>query len=192
MKLAKINRGLLALIVLINLYVILLPFYSVVLSFWWQNHVEHRPRQLAQLTKTLPDHPKNHPAEELIIPSIALDEKIVEGPDSLALNHGIWHWPQGSNPGQNGNTVLIGHRWIYVFNGDVAFEHLNLVKTGDNITIVWHGQKFSYTVSGIEVVKPSDISVVRQTRDKRLTLYTCTPMWVGTHRLVVTAKEDNP
>ncbi|HVS78694.1 MAG TPA: class E sortase [Candidatus Saccharimonadales bacterium] len=192
MSFSRANKLLLAGIIVINLYIIGLPLYSLSV-FWWQKHIEHQPAKLAQVIKSLPAKStsgKYSTGEHLLIPSIALDENIIEGSDASALNRGIWHWPKSARPGQVGNTVLIGHRWIYVYNGDVAFEHLDLVKKGDNITVIWDGQKFSYTVTGVKVVKPSDTSIIRPTTDKRLTLYTCTPMWTDKYRLVVTAEED--
>ena len=193
MRLATVNRLLLAAIVIINLYIIGLPLYSLAV-FWWQKHIDNRPAQLAQIIHSLPQKTASGPyasGEHLMIPSIALDENIVEGPTSRALNHGIWRWPSGGRPGQVGNTVLIGHRWIYVYNGDVAFEHLDLVKPGDAITVMWNGQKYSYTVTATKIVPPSDTSIVQPTADHRLTLYTCTPMWTSKLRLAVIAEENN-
>lgn len=182
-----LNRLLLAGIIIINLYVILSPLYPSAI-FWWQKHHEHRPQQLTQLIKSMPAHPTNRPAEELIIPGIALDEKIQEGYSVYTVNKGVWHWPKGASPGQIGNTVLIGHRWTY--RGPAVFAHLDLVKRGDPIVLVWDGRKVSYTVSDIKVVEPNDTSIIQPSKDKRLTIYTCTPMWTSRYRLAVIAEED--
>lgn len=187
MRLKQINKILLAAIILINAYVIAMPLYPIMV-FWWQKHHEHRPQQLAQLVKSLPARPTNRPDEELIIPSIALDEKIVEGKSIYTVDKGVWHWPKGASPGQTGNTVLIGHRWTY--KGPAVFAHMDLVKAGDNITLVWHGQKLSYTVSQTKLVNPNDTSIIQPTKDKRITIYTCAPMWSTKYRLAVIGQED--
>jgi LPXTG-site transpeptidase (sortase) family protein len=180
------NRLLLAGIIIINLYVIGLPLFSLA-GFWWQKHVSHQPQKLAQLVRSLP--PKNGPAaNQLIIPSIALDYKILEGPNAHTVDKGIWHYPKSGLPGQAGNTVLIGHRFTY--NGADALMHLDLVKLKDSITIIWNGQKITYTVSDIKVVKPNDTSIIQPSNNKRLTIYTCTPMWTNKMRLVVIAQQE--
>lgn len=181
------NRILLALIVIINLYIIALPFYTLV-SFWPQKHISHRPQQLAQLIKTLPTKPVNRPDEELIIPSIGVDDKIYEGPTVHTLHYGIWRYPGGSSPDKGGNTVLADHRFTYT--SLTPFTHLDLVKKGDPIVVIWHGRKYDYTVADSKVIKPSDTSIIQPTTDSRLTLYTCTPMWTNKFRLAVIAQKD--
>jgi sortase A len=50
---------------------------------------------------------------------------------------------------------------------------------------------FTYKVTGKKVVKPEDLSVLRQTQDKRLTLITCYPTYYigpAPERLVVHSK----
>jgi sortase A len=114
----------------------------------------------------------------------------VEGKSIYTVNKGVWHYPMGASPGQTGNTVFIGHRFTY--NGPSVFAHLDLVKRGDNIALIWNGQRFSYTVSDIKIVEPWDTSIVKSTTDKRITVYTCTPMWTSKFRLAVIAEQDQP
>jgi LPXTG-site transpeptidase (sortase) family protein len=194
--LQTVNRILLVAIAAINLWVIGLPLYSTAV-FWWQKHINHRPQHLQQLimdnrpkkgtTKPTPLIP---PGEHLIIPSIALKTDIHEGASPYTLNMGVWHFPKGSTPDKTGNTVLIGHRFLYT--GLTDFSHLDLVKTGDEIALWWNSRQYLYKVSQIKVVKPSDVSIIQPTKDTRLTMYTCTPMWTNKMRLAVIAEQEMP
>ncbi len=51
----------------------------------------------------------------------------------------------------------------------------------------WQGKQYVYKVASVSVVPPSDGSVEDNTAQAELTLYTCTPLWSPTHRLVVVA-----
>lgn len=192
MSLTKINQFLLAAILAVNLYVIGLPLYQIA-SFWWLKHIDGRDDKLALTVRALPINTsglgtKYAQGEHLIIPRIALDQDIKEGQSVYTVNKGVWRWPKGANPGQTGNTVFIGHRFTYA--GPSVFAHLDLVKPGDNVTVVWNQRKFSYTVTQTKLVSPSDTSIIQKTDDKRITIYTCAPMWSTKYRLAVIAQED--
>jgi len=185
---SKANKILIASILAINIYVIALPLYPV-LVLWWQDNVKHRPQQLAQLvaahqkTKSQPAPPAVPAGERLIIPSISLDQPIVEGKSIYTVDQGVWRFYSGSTPPAGGNTVLIGHRFTYL--GPAVFTHLDLVKTGDTIALWWNRREYTYTVSQIKNVDPNDTSIVQPTKDSRITIYTCTPMWTSKYRLAV-------
>jgi len=189
----KLNRLLLAVIVVINVYVIAQPLYPEVV-YWWQTHVHHRQQALAQAVKSTKKTKANpQPAaipagEHLVIPSIALDQNIVEGQSIYTVNKGVWRWPKSSDPTKSGNMVLIGHRFTYA--GPAVFAHLDLVKVGDPETLYWNGKQFDYKVSQIKVVDPNDTSIIQPTDDTRLTIYTCTPMWSTKFRLAVIAEQE--
>jgi len=119
-----------------------------------------------------------------------LDQPVLEGPVSRqysTLNKGIWRWPNGSTPDKGGNTVLIGHRFTYT-NPRGAFYFLNKVKMGDEIGVFWNNREYLYRVASISVVSPTDTAIEDNTSDTRLTLFTCTPLWLPKDRLVVVAK----
>ncbi|MDP9129541.1 MAG: class E sortase, partial [Candidatus Binatota bacterium] len=120
---------------------------------------------------------------------------VLEGPTSQTykiLDKGIWRWPAGSTPDKGGNTVLIGHRFTYT-NPFGVFYHLDKVRPGDEIGLLWNNKNYVYRVSGVKVVPPTDTSVQNATADPRLTLFTCAPLWLPHNRLVVTANlETNP
>jgi|SRR6185437_10448071 len=119
----------------------------------------------------------------LIIPSIQLDDVVVRGTsyEDLLAAPG---WLEGTPlPGQ-GNTVIAGHR-------DTFFRHVADLRAGDAIVVRSGGEQYQYTVTGREIVKPSETSVLANTAAPRLTLVTCYPTyWLGPapDRLIVEAK----
>ena len=85
------------------------------------------------------------------------------------------------------NMVLAGHRDI----NSALFRDLDRLKPGDEI-YVYNGlqQEFIYLVKDSYVVTPEHTEVMDPTDDKRVTLITCTPVGLGTQRLIVTAILD--
>lgn len=141
---------------------------------------------------TAQDDPVSHTEEipkdnTLVIPSINFAKVIYDGNSVDTLKKGLWRRPNTSTPGKGSNTVLAGHR--YGYNGDGVFYHLDRVEIGDAIYMYWQGKKIKYSVESITVVSPDKISVEAPTQDPVLTLYTCTPLWSFTERLVIIAKE---
>lgn len=194
MNFKKINNLLIVLIVLVNGYVLLAPLTPQVL-FWWQSRSGNKATALAQAVYSQPPAQSNAPdavvePNGLIIPSMLLDQPIYEGSikDTYkTLDKGIWHWPNGSSPDKGGNTVLLGHRFTYTQPKGVLY-FLNKVAVGDDIAVTWNNTRYVYKVSEVKVVKPSDTSILAATPDSRLTIYTCTPLWKPTERLVVIAE----
>lgn len=121
----------------------------------------------------------------LTIPSIESESPIREGVSQNVLADSLGHEPDTAEPGEVGNCVIAGHR-NYNFNR--FFSRLDKVKLGDYIQVETLDDTYSYEVFDIKVVEPDDLSVLDNTDDEIITLYTCTPIYIGTHRLVVSAK----
>lgn len=119
------------------------------------------------------------------IPKINCTEPVKEGVDRNALAASLGHEPGTALPGEVGNCVIAGHR-NYTFGK--YFNRLNEVEIGDTIYIDTLDDTYEYTVEEIKVVEPTDLSVLDNTEDETLTLYTCTPIYIATHRLVIIAK----
>jgi sortase A len=189
MKLARINTGLVVLIILINAYVIVMPFLPALL-FRYQKHSQHAQT----ITKIVTEKPKPNSiaanAHELIVPSMVLDATINEGPTIRTLRQGLWRIPHSSTPDKGSNTVIAAHRYTYT-NPRGMFYHLDQVHIGDPIAVLWNGKKYTYRVTQTKEVAPSAIEVEAATDDPQLTLYTCTPLWNPKDRLVVVAKLES-
>lgn len=186
-SLSKINNFLLALIILVNAYVIAGPFIPNLL-WHWQAHTGRRQQLEVKVRRQTTGSQPN----SIIIPSMLLDQPIFEG--SIAnqykvLNQGIWRWPRGSTPDKGGNTVLIGHRFTYT-NPRGVFYFLNRVKIGDSIGVVWNNHTYSYRVASVSEVPSNDTAIENQTTQPELTLFTCTPLWFPKDRLVVVARPE--
>jgi sortase A len=179
-----INDVLTCVVVVFALYLILLPFLP---DFTWWIHYQ-APLISKHPATALPQ--ANTPAapegNTLIIPAMALDQPLHEGRSEHALHFGVWHLPGTGNPEKGGNTVLAGHR--YTYSGSGVFYHLDKVQIGDDMTLFWNHKRYDYSVTNIQVVPPTDVAVQAPTKDNRLTVYTCTPMWTFKNRLVITGE----
>lgn len=58
-----------------------------------------------------------------------------------------------------------------------SFVHIYELSPGDEIVVDWNGQTFRYAVTGKNIVKPEDVSVLQPTSDAELTLITCYPTY---------------
>lgn len=185
------NSLLLVLIIIVNGYVITAPLLPA-LIFAWEGHQNRHATLVRVLRNTSSSSNKqalNTSPNSIIIPSMLLDQPILEGPISQTyhiLNQGIWRWPNGSTPDEGGNTVLIGHRFTYT-NPKGVFYYLNKVSLGDQIGIFWNHKEYLYKVQNIEQVPPSDTAIESNTSNAELTLFTCTPLLLPKDRLVVVA-----
>lgn len=142
---------------------------------------------------------------KLIIPKINVDVPVIYDttPDynaqMAAMQKGVaWFGIAGANsrPGQVGNTVLSGHSSNDLLDqGDYKFifARLDHLDTGDAIFVNYQGKRYTYTVTGKQVVKPTDVSaLVYPTTKPILTLITCTPLGTSLNRLLVTAEQVSP
>jgi len=146
------------------------------------------PRHLQGLVKpipavTMPTAAPGRPTR-IVIPKLGVDSPIVEGDDAEALKMAVGHRIGSANPGQRGNMILSGHNDIY---GEV-FRDLDQLAPGDTLTVYSNREAFDYVVRMRKVVEPTDTSVLEQSSGALVTLITCYPYLIDTHRLVVVAE----
>lgn len=120
----------------------------------------------------------------LRIPSIDSENPVREGVSAGVLADSLGHEPDTAYIGEGGNCVIAGHR-NYSFGS--FFNRLNEVKIGDVIYVDTVSDSFTYVADEIMVVEPEDLSVLLPADEDILTLYTCTPLYIATHRLVIVA-----
>lgn len=118
----------------------------------------------------------------LTIPSINLEVAMREGVGSYSLRYTVGHYPKSAMPGETGNCVIMGHR-NYTYGE--FFNRLDELAAGDEIVLERGGTNYTYTVTETFVVDPGDTYVLDATEDATVTLITCTPVRVATHRLIV-------
>jgi sortase A len=121
----------------------------------------------------------------LRIPSIDSENPVREGVSMGVLEDALGHEEDTAYIGAKGNCVIAGHR---NYNFGQFFNRLDEVQVNDLIYVDTAKQTFSYVVTDIKVVEPTDLSVLEPTDEEILTLYTCTPIYIATHRLVITAE----
>lgn len=120
----------------------------------------------------------------LRISKIELEEAVKEGSAKGVLSSALGHVENTALPGDDGNCCIAGHR-NYTFGK--YFNRLNEVTVGDVIELETMDNIYQYEVTLIEVVEPEEVSVLEYAEGKNLTLITCTPFMIGTHRLIVHA-----
>lgn len=183
--LRRFNNGLSLLVVGLALYILLWPFMPEI--DWWLHHFRKQPTSSQLVKQNINSNKKTIPKQNtILIPRMELETPINDGPNSNTLNNGTWRRPKTSTPDKGGNTVIIGHRYTRVAPG--IFYHLDKIQVGDPIIVYWQGKEYDYIVTSSTIVPPTQLSVENNTKDAELTLYTCTPMWTFTNRLVIIAK----
>lgn len=120
----------------------------------------------------------------LRIPAIDLEEAVKEGSTRGVLSSALGHVENTALPGEDGNCCVAGHR-NYVFGK--YFNRLGEIAPGDVIELETMDSIYQYEVVSTEVVEPEEVRVLNYIEGKNLTLITCTPFMVGTHRLIVHA-----
>lgn len=122
----------------------------------------------------------------LEIPCINVNLPVFHGTAASTLERGIGHLEGSSLPvgGKSTHAVLTGHTGL---NNAKLFTDLTEVKEGDLFFLHTLGKDLAYRVIGTEVVLPEETQdlLIRKGKDL-VTLITCTPYGVNSHRLFVT------
>jgi len=135
----------------------------------------------------LPPH-AGAPLGRMEIPRLHLSVMVLEGAAPKTLRVGAGHIAGTALPGTRGNIGIAAHR-------DTFFRPLRDLRRSDRIVLTTSYGTFRYVVDAIEIVNPSDVEVLHQTADPRLTLVTCYPFtYVGAapKRFIVHARQQAP
>ncbi|OGD99509.1 hypothetical protein A3H87_04405 [Candidatus Curtissbacteria bacterium RIFCSPLOWO2_02_FULL_42_37] len=96
---------------------------------------------------------------------------------------GVSYLTTSAIPGQVGNSVIYGH------NRNEILGDLPQVVDGDPIYVILESGDFvKYQVAETKVIQPSQVEILNQSADSRLTIYTCTG-FLDTARFVVVARQ---
>ena len=110
-----------------------------------------------------------------------------------ALESGVAQMEGTPLPGEIGNSFIFGHSSYYdnaPGNYKKIFARLNELNYGDQIDIYKDNTDIEFVVIDKKIIKPTDLSVLKQTTDTRLTLMTCWPLGSTKERLIVVAKKQ--
>jgi sortase A len=119
------------------------------------------------------------------IPKISVSLIIYHSIDEDVLQKGIGHVPETHLPigGNNTHSVLAGHTGLPSAKLLTNIDHL---KIGDRFYIHVLNEVLEYKIDDISVVEPSEVSRLNVISGKDcVTLVTCTPYGVNSHRLLV-------
>lgn len=126
------------------------------------------------------------------IPGIGVDLPIYHGTSDAVLSRGAGHLAGSHFPvgGAGTHSVITAHRGLANAR---MFSNLDGVKVGDTFTIETFGEVLTYRVRDTQVIDPSDTDRIRAVSGEDLvTLITCTPLGINTHRIVVTGERITP
>ncbi len=128
----------------------------------------------------------------LRIPSIDVDLPVYHGTSDSTLAKGVGHLEGTSLPvgGASQHSVLTAHRGL---PEATLFNDLDKVELGDRFTIEVFGEVLTYEVIDTRVVEPEDTDTLRAVAGEDLvTLVTCTPLGINSHRYLVTGERVTP
>lgn len=119
------------------------------------------------------------------IPRLELKLSIGHGTEEDVLQRMVGHIEGSSLPvgGESTHAVLSAHRGLPTAK---LFSDLDLMQIGDRFTIHTLNQTLTYQVDQITVILPEEIEALAiEPGGDYVTLMTCTPYAVNTHRLLV-------
>lgn len=122
------------------------------------------------------------------IPSINVNLPIYHGTSDEVLSAGVGHLNGSSLPigGVNTKSILTAHRGL---PSSKLFTRLDELVEGDLFFIRVLNETLAYKVNDIQVIEPEDVAGLEIEEGKDLvSLITCTPYGLNTHRLVVTGE----
>lgn len=128
----------------------------------------------------------------LIYRRLGIDLPIYHGTTSDILEKGVGHLEGTSLPvgGAGTRAVLTAHRGLATAT---LFDHLDQARVGDTFTISVLDEVLAYRVVDTQVIAPDDsAAVLPQPQRDLVTLVTCTPLGINTHRILVTGERITP
>lgn len=126
------------------------------------------------------------------VPSINADLPIYHGTSDEVLGKGAGHLEGSHLPvgGASTHSVITAHRGLA--NAEM-FTNLDKVAVGDRFVIEVFGEVLTYEVRKSQVVEPDDTGSLRPSAGiDQVTLITCTPLGINSHRILVTGERILP
>jgi sortase A len=145
------------------------------------------PAHLLPLYQSLAQIPIPTPGPEqaiqIQIPIIDVDAPVVQGDGWEQLRKGVAQNIGSANPGQTGNLILSAHNDVF---GEI-FRNLDQLKRGDQVIVYTPQHAFTYIITNVQIVEPTDVEVMANTPKPTITLISCYPYLVDNKRIVVQA-----
>lgn len=130
----------------------------------------------------------------IVINKININLSVGKGTSEETLQKEAGHLYGTSLPvgGENTHTVIAGHTAL---RSSEMFSRLEELEKGDYIDVIILGETHRYIVDQITICLPEEANDYLQIEEGKdlLTLYTCTPYGINTHRLLIRAsRTDDP
>lgn len=124
--------------------------------------------------------------------NLNIDLPVYHGTSDTVLNKGVGHLEGTSLPvgGQGTRSVLTAHRGL---PEATLFNELNRAEVGDTFTVSSMGEVLTYQVRETQVIEPHETeAILAEPNVDMLTLVTCTPLGINSHRILVNAERITP
>lgn len=122
------------------------------------------------------------------IPKIHVNLPIYQGTEEKELQSGAGWWMGSSLPtgGESTHCIITAHTGLVKAK---MFTDVDQLVIGDTFTLSILNRELTYEVDQILVVEPEDMSeLMIKDGEDYVTLYTCTPYGINSHRLLVRGK----
>ncbi|WP_034651717.1 class C sortase [Corynebacterium vitaeruminis] len=156
----------------------------------WNDRADENSEAYQQYQRYLSELAETEAMGRIIIPSIDSDLPIYHGTSEATLAEGAGHLYGTDLPvgGEGRHAVLSAHTGM---QNATLWDNLTKVKEGDAFYIQVAGHKLKYQVDQIKVVLPSETDDLRRVDGQDyVTLITCTPYGINTHRLLVRGHQE--
>lgn len=158
---------------LANLLIIFgLVCYSIAVFLIWERN---NPDRLAfkNYTGNYKNTTISNPPIRIIIKNLGIDLPLIPakivGKKWETTTKGASYVISSPIPGENGNSIIYAHDWASLFGP------LRDATGGEKIEIVFTDKtKKIFVIKKVSVVSDTESSILAQTKDRRITLYTCT------------------
>lgn len=121
----------------------------------------------------------------ITIPTINVKLPVYQGTEEKELQSGAGYWLGSSLPtgGKGTHCIITAHTGLVKAK---MFTDVDKLVKGDTFTLSILDRELTYEVDSILVTEPSEMEALLIDPDKDyVTLYTCTPYGINTHRLLV-------
>jgi len=157
---------------------------------------EYRAEELPQAELTINAARRQYRDGQLtlIMPKLAKVLPIYAGVTDADLKKGVGLYDYAQLPGEgNRNVSVAGHRNTSrggVITDHAPFYYVDTLGEGDYLYMVDAGHIYRYLYEDTKVIEPDDWSVIYRQGFSCLTITSCTPIGVGSHRIVVRGRLD--
>ena len=125
------------------------------------------------------------------IPRLAVDLPVYHTVEESVLQTAVGHMPGSSLPigGYGTHVILSGHRGLTTAN---LFTNLDSLAIGDTFRVTSVGTIREYVIDNIAKVLPDEMELLEiDPEQEYVTLVTCTPYGINSHRLLVRGRFDH-